>query len=49
MDVQEIQEVDCGSKFIKEFPNQIKVQGTRNQHSKSLAKYLIGYEGRYTL
>ena len=37
MNISEIQDIDCGSKFVKEFPNQLKVK-KKNQLIKNLKK-----------
>jgi glycerophosphoryl diester phosphodiesterase len=44
MNVSEIQEIDCGSKFIKEFPNQLKIKETKPTY-KEFKKELIDYQG----
>ena len=44
MDVQEIQEIDCGSKFIKEFPNQLKIK-EKKPTFKEFKKELNDYKG----
>tara|TARA_B110000037_G_C17054831_1_gene479312 strand:+ start:454 stop:1302 length:849 start_codon:yes stop_codon:yes gene_type:complete len=44
MNVTEIQEIDCGSKFIKEFPNQLKIK-ERKPTYKEFKKELNDYNG----
>lgn len=44
MNVTEIQEIDCGSKFIKEFPSQLKVKEKKPTY-KEFKKELNNYNG----
>ena len=44
MNIKEIQEVDCGSKFIKEFPNQIKVKEQKPTF-KEFSRTFKNYQG----
>ena len=44
MNTSEIQEIDCGSKFIKEFPQQLKVKEKKPTY-KEFKKELIDYQG----
>ena len=44
MNISEIQDIDCGSKFIKEFPNQLKVKEKKPTY-KEFKKELIDYQG----
>ena len=44
MNVSEMQEIDCGSKFIKKFPNQLKVK-ERKPTYKEFKEELIDYQG----
>jgi glycerophosphoryl diester phosphodiesterase len=44
MNVTEIQEIDCGSKFIKEFPNQLKIKEKKPTY-KEFKKKLNDYNG----
>ncbi len=44
MNIAEIQKIDCGSKFVKEFPNQLKVK-ERKPTFKEFKKELIEYNG----
>lgn len=44
MNISEIQDIDCGSKFVKEFPNQLKVKEKKPTY-KEFKKELIDYQG----
>ena len=44
MNITEIQKIDCGSKFVKEFPNQLKVK-ERKPTFKEFKKELNEYNG----
>mgnify|MGYP001179186856 FL=1 len=44
MNISEIQEIDCGSKFVKEFPHQLKVKEKKPTY-KEFKKELIDYQG----
>ena len=44
MNVTEIQKIDCGSKFIKEFPNQLKIKEKKPTY-KEFKKELNDYNG----
>ena len=44
MNISEIQDIDCGSKFIKEFPNQLKIKEKKPTY-KEFKKELIDYQG----
>ena len=44
MNISEIQEIDCGSKFVKEFPQQLKVKEKKPTY-KEFKKELIDYQG----
>ena len=44
MNIAEIQKIDCGSKFVKEFPNQLKVK-ERKPTFKEFKKELNEYNG----
>lgn len=44
MNITEIQEIDCGSKFIKEFPNQLKIKEKKPTY-KEFKKELNDYNG----
>ena len=44
MNISEIQDIDCGSKFVKEFPNQLKVKEIKPTY-KEFKKELIDYQG----
>ena len=44
MNITEIQKIDCGSKFVKEFPNQLKVK-ERKPTFKEFKKALNEYNG----
>lgn len=44
MNITEIQKIDCGSKFVKEFPNQLKVKEKKPTY-KEFKKELIDYQG----
>lgn len=44
MNISEIQEIDCGSKFVKEFPNQLKVKEKKPTY-KEFKKELMDYQG----
>ena len=44
MNISEIKDIDCGSKFVKEFPNQLKVKEKKPTY-KEFKKELIDYQG----
>ena len=44
MNISEIQEIDCGSMFVKEFPNQLKVKEKKPTY-KEFKKELMDYQG----
>ena len=44
INISEIQDIDCGSKFVKEFPNQLKVKEKKPTY-KEFKKELIDYQG----
>ena len=44
MDVAKIQEIDCGSKFVKEYPNQLKIK-EKKPTFKEFKKELNNYNG----
>ena len=44
MNISEIQDIDCGSKFVKEFPNQLKVKEKKPTY-KEFKKELMDYQG----
>jgi glycerophosphoryl diester phosphodiesterase len=44
MNISEIQEIDCGSKFIKEFPHQLKVKEKKPTY-KEFKNELVDYQG----
>ncbi len=44
MSISEIQEIDCGSKFLKEFPKQFKVKEKKPTY-KEFKKELMDYQG----
>ena len=44
MNISEIQDIDCGSKFVKEFPNQLKAKEKKPTY-KEFKKELIDYQG----
>jgi len=44
MNISEIQEIDCGSKFVKKFPHQLKVKEKKPTY-KEFKEELIDYKG----